>query len=84
MSELGFRHEAVEYFEQRVDNRLSKCIGCLCNFLVGHVACGKGEIAALAGHDRTGSLDAHCAKSDRFSIAMGSEGRASSDIYGFF
>lgn len=49
--------ETVEHLKEGVYNRLTKGIGGFRNLVVGHVAGGKGEIAALISDDRAGSLN---------------------------
>lgn len=49
--------QAVEYLEQRIDDRLAKRVRCFGDLLVTMVTGGQREIPALLGDDRLGPLD---------------------------
>ena len=57
MCELGLGHQFIKDLKQRIDNGLAKRIGGFRDLFVGHVARGKGKVAALVRDNRAGSLN---------------------------
>ena len=48
-SSLGYK--PIEDFQKRIDNRLAKRTGGLCDLVVGHVTGGEREIATLVSNN---------------------------------
>lgn len=76
--------ETVERLEQGINDRLTKRLSGLADLGFAPVAGGCGEVRTLIGQDRIRSVDrAHCAKSSRLSMMLGSTG-GRSGVYEFF